>query len=105
MRTSDFDGAQVYVVGGSLGIGLAVAEREAMSIAAESGGNPLFVVELARFAARGGAHHLLGAPLVAHRGDRLHRRADEDEPRLGARLSKRSVLREEAVARVNGVIV
>jgi 3-dehydrosphinganine reductase len=29
MRLADFDGAQVYIVGGSLGIGLAVAERVA----------------------------------------------------------------------------
>jgi NAD(P)-dependent dehydrogenase (short-subunit alcohol dehydrogenase family) len=37
MQPAEFDGAQVYVVGGSLGIGLAVAQRVAALGAGVSG--------------------------------------------------------------------
>ena len=41
--------------------------------------------------------------LVAHRGDRFRRGADEDDPGGVARLGEPRTLREEAVAGVNGV--
>ncbi len=51
----------------------------------------------------GRLHGLLGADLVAHQGDRLGRRPDEDQARLGARPSEGGVLGEEPVPRVDGL--
>ena len=51
----------------------------------------------------GPLHHLPGADLRAHRLDRLRRRPDQDEARLGDGAGEAGVLGEEAVAGVDGV--
>ncbi|MDT4844570.1 hypothetical protein FQZ97_785360 [compost metagenome] len=57
----------------------------------------------ARHARHAGADHgLLGRNLVAHQANRLGRRADEGEPALLDPLGEIGVLRQEAVAGVNG---
>ena len=48
-------------------------------------------------------HQRLGLRLAAHRLDRCRLRADEDEAGLRAGLCEPRVLREEAVARVDGL--
>ena len=48
-------------------------------------------------------HDLLGAGLVAHRGDRLRRRADEHQPGIAAGRGEILVLGEEAVAGMHRV--
>ncbi len=48
-------------------------------------------------------HQLLGADLVAHRVDRVGRRADPGQPGLGDVAGERGVLRQEAVAGVDRV--
>ncbi|CAM5226496.1 hypothetical protein SNARM312S_02144 [Streptomyces narbonensis] len=48
-------------------------------------------------------HGLLRPDLVAHQGDRLGARADEDQTGVGAGPREGGVLREEAVARVHGL--
>ena len=64
----------------------------------------LIVALVARDAGHaGGLHERLGAGLVAHRGDGLGGRADEDQPRVVAGLREVLVLGQEAVARVHGV--
>ena len=49
------------------------------------------------------AHLGLGLDLVAHSRHHLRARPDEDEVVVGARLDKRGILREEAVAWMNGL--
>ncbi len=46
---------------------------------------------------------LLRLDLVAHRGDRVHRRADEGDIFLGQRLSEAGALRQEAIARMHSL--
>jgi hypothetical protein len=48
-------------------------------------------------------HAPLGGRLVAHGGDGVGRWADEDEPCLGAGTRKVGILRQKAVARMDGV--
>ena len=51
----------------------------------------------------GGGGRLLGLDLVAHGGDRLGVRADEDDAGLGQRHRKGLALGQEAVARMHGL--
>ena len=46
---------------------------------------------------------LLRLDLVAHRGDRVHRRADEGDIFLGERLGKAGALGQEAIARMHSL--
>ena len=60
-------------------------------------------VELGQHRHAGVGHELLGLDLGAHRGDRGRRRADPGQPGVEHRLRERGVLRQEAVAGVDGV--
>ena len=68
---------------------------------------PLGIRDDAEMAGHGGdpcpCRGLLGFDLVAHRFDRLRRRADEDDARRLERTRERSVLGKEAVARMHGL--
>ena len=48
-------------------------------------------------------HYVLGGILQAHRADRFHRRADEDDAGGGACLDEHGILRQESVSRMHRV--
>ena len=62
-----------------------------------------FGVELVEHRHARGGHHLLGLDLRAHRGDRGRRRPDPRQARIEHGGGEFGVLREESVARVDGV--
>ena len=83
---------------------LIITGKPILPASRQHGGVALVVALIAGHAGHaGGLHDVLGAGLVAHRGDGLGRRPDEDQPGIAAGLREILVLGEKAVAGMHRV--